>query len=88
MSDDEVVQKINSQLSVVIALQIMASCVKRLEPDNQRRVSHLQAMARLFTVHVLKLLVTHRMVVARWVDARLPEPRWVKEFEVSEVKLR
>ena len=83
MSDDEIVIKITEQTNVAIALRIMAQCFGRFsvhddfQPYAQCRVEHLNKMSGLFAAHALRLLVTHRLAVARWMDARLPEPKWV-----------
>ena len=87
MSDEEIVAKINSQLYVAMALRMMAQCYERFygvgnfQPYAQGRVEHLNKMAGLFTAHALRLLATHRLAAARWLDARLPEPQWVARLQ-------
>jgi hypothetical protein len=81
MTDGEIVSKINMQLYVAIALQIMASCTERLDPLNTIRIEHLHKTAGLFTAHALRLLATHRGAAARWMDARLPEPIWAARLQ-------
>jgi hypothetical protein len=44
-------------------------------------------MAGLFTAHVLRLIATHRLAVARWLDARAGT-KWVEMFEATDAKLR
>jgi hypothetical protein len=81
MTDEEIVLKINVQLYVAVALQIMASCTERLDPFNMSRVEYLHKTARLFTSHALRLLATNRLAVARWMDTRSPEAQWVARLQ-------
>lgn len=81
MTYEEIVGKINSQLYVAIALQVMATCTKRFDPLNQTRIYHLHNTAKLFTNHALKLLAANRLAAARWLDARLPEPKWTSTIQ-------
>jgi heme-degrading monooxygenase HmoA len=91
MSDEETVKRIQSQMGVAVALRMMAQTLERFYGTEhcsdyaRRRVEHLNNMAGLFTAHVLRLIATHRLAVARWLDARAGT-KWVEMFEATDAK--
>lgn len=57
MTDDEIARRIAQQCGIILALKILGRHDK----------------AQLFANHVLRLVYTHRVAVARWMEARKAE---------------
>lgn len=70
LTDEEIVKRIAQQLGIIVTLTLMARITERLDPANTTKITHLKTTAQAFTLHVLKLIYTHRLAVSRWVNSR------------------
>jgi len=87
MTDEAIVKAIMSQLTVAIALRVLANATERFlpesfDPPRRGRIDHLRQRSGLFTAHALRLIAAHRPALERWMASR------GKPFEASQEKLR
>lgn len=72
-TDEEIVKKICIQTNLAVGLRIYADQLALRNTDDPR-IDRLRKAAGMIIVHVLKLVATHRLAVARWMESRKQPP--------------